>query len=341
MVTEDRLVESLARALNFKGGGKDGAKLRLGIGDDAAIISPGRNREWVVSCDAFLGGIHFLARTDPPDSVGYKSLVRATSDLAAMGALPRFFFLTLALPNRCTGKWFSRFLKGMERASRELQIQIAGGDTTRDSKVAISITVLGEMAAGRVVKRSGARPGDLIFVTGRLGRAALGLELIRKGFGGNKRIQKLLEPHFYPRIQLALGAWLARHRVASSMMDISDGLSTDLSRLCAASRVRARVNSELIPAIELSPAQSSLLQKLSIDPQQLALHGGDDYGLLFTIPRKLIARLSGAPNYSEITQIGEILAGRRITLVDADGRAQPLKPDGWDSFRRQSSKKSR
>jgi thiamine-monophosphate kinase len=341
LVTEDRLVKSLARALNFKGGGRDGAKLRLGIGDDAAIISPGRNREWVVSCDAYLEGIHFLARTDPPDSVGYKSLVRATSDLAAMGAVPRFFLLTLALPDRCTGKWFEQFLKGMSRASRLLQIKIAGGDTTRDSKVSISITVIGEIARGLAIKRSGARPGDLIFVTGRLGRAALGLELIRSELGVNKRIQKLLEPHCYPRIQLALGTWLAHHGVASSMMDVSDGLSTDLSRLCAASRVGARVNAEVIPAVELSPDQSRLLQKLSIDPQQLALHGGDDYGLLFTVPRKIAARLRRAPNNSEITRIGEIVSGSRITLVEAAGRGQPLKPGGWDSFRRQSPKKSR
>ena len=307
------------RALTFNGDAKDGAKLRLRdrrrccdyyarsqprMGDKLRCV----RRESILAC------------TDPPDSVGYKSLVRAASDLAAMGALPRSFFLALALPDRCTRKWFDRFPKGMKSASRELQIQIAGGDTTQDSKIAISITVLGEIAAGKVVKRSGARTGDLIFVSGRLGKAALGLALIRGGFGSNKSIQKLLEPHFYPSIQLVLGAWLARHGVASSMMDISDGLSTDLSRLCAASRVGARVNAELIPAIELSPAQSRLLQKLRIDPQQLALHGGDDYGLLFTVPRKLVGRMSGAPNNSKITQIGEIVSGSKITLVDPDGQ---------------------
>ncbi len=159
MVTEDRLVKSLARALDFKGGDGNTAKLRLGIGDDAAIIASGNRRDWVVSCDAFLEGVHFLAHTDPPDSVGYKSLVRATSDLAAMGALPRFYFLTLALPDRCTGKWFDRFLKGMGRASRKTKIQIAGGDTTRASKIFISVTVVGEIGAGRAITRSGARPG--------------------------------------------------------------------------------------------------------------------------------------------------------------------------------------
>jgi thiamine-monophosphate kinase len=341
MITEDRLVKSLARALDFKGGGGNTAKLRLGIGDDAAIIASGNRHDWVVSCDAFLEGVHFLAHTDPPDSVGYKSLVRATSDLAAMGALPRFYFLTLALPDRCTGKWLERFLRGMGRASRGMRIQIAGGDTTRASKVFISITVVGQIGAGMAISRSGARPGDLIFVTGRLGRAALGLELIQLGYGRNKPIRKLLEAHFYPRIQLELGAWLARHRVASSMMDVSDGLSTDLSRLCAASRMGACVHAEQIPVAKVSSDQSRQLQKLSIDLLQLALHGGDDYGLLFTVPRKLVARLRHAPNNSEITQIGEIISESGISLVKADGRAHRLKPLGWDSFRKPSSKKSR
>jgi thiamine-monophosphate kinase len=340
MATEDRLVKSLARVLASSGSRGNGARLRLGIGDDAAIIASRGNRDWVVSCDAFLEGIHFLTRTDPPDSVGYKSLVRATSDLAAMGALPRFFFLTLALPAGCTGKWLNGFLEGMARASRQLKIHIGGGDTTRDSKISMSITVVGEIAPGRAIARSGARPGDLIFVTGRLGRAALGLELLQRGLGRNNRIRELVEPHFYPRIHVELGAWLAQHRVASSMMDISDGLSTDLSRLCIASRVGARVNEHSVPTVKLSAAQSRSLKNLNYDPMELALHGGDDYGLLFTVPRKLAARLRRAPGFRDITEIGEVVSGSGILLVNADGRARRLKPRGWDSFRRQSSKRS-
>jgi thiamine-monophosphate kinase len=341
MATEDRLVKSLARVLASSGSRGNGATLRLGIGDDAAIIASRRNRDWVVSCDAFLEGIHFLTRTDPPDSIGYKSLVRATSDLAAMGALPRFFFLTLALPAGRTGKWFNGFLAGMARASRQLKIQIAGGDTTRDSKISISITVVGEIGTGRAIVRSGARPGDLIFVTGRLGRAALGLELLQRGFGRNNRIRELIEPHFYPRIHVELGAWLAQHRIASSMMDVSDGLSTDLSRLCIASQVGARVNEHSVPTVKLSASQSRSLENLNFDPLEFALHGGDDYGLLFTVPRKLAGQLRRAPGFRDLTQIGEIVSGSGILLVNADGRARRLKPRGWDSFRGQSSKRSR
>jgi thiamine-monophosphate kinase len=340
MTTEQNLIGKIARGLRAASGGEGGAKLRLGIGDDAAIISPSRNRDLVLSCDAFLEGVHFLTRTDPPDSVGYKSLVRATSDLAAMGAAPRFFFLTLALPTSCTGRWFDQFLKGMRRASRLLGIQIAGGDTTQDTKISIGITVVGEIPTGKAIRRSGARPGDFIFVTGRLGAAALGLELIQRGLGREKQIQELLHPHFYPRIQLELGAWLAQRQIASSMMDISDGLSTDLFRLCAASRVGATLWAARVPCVELTAPQSRLLAKLRIVPLELALHGGDDYGLLFTVPRKLVPRLRRAPDESEIAQIGEITSGNEISLVDSPGRSRLLKPRGWDPFRRQSSKKS-
>src|SRR5271156_3256850 len=158
--------------------------MRLGIGDDAAILAPGRNVEWVLSCDAFLDGVHFLAKSYPPDSVGYKSLVRAASDLAAMGAEPRLFLLTLALPARLTGAWLDRFLRGMGRAARLLGIRLAGGDTTKSATGSITITVLGEVARGLAVTRSGARPGDILCVSGRLGRAQLGLELARIGGPG-------------------------------------------------------------------------------------------------------------------------------------------------------------
>ncbi len=339
MITEDNLVARIARALGSGPRGGNGAKLRLGIGDDAAILAPSANRDWVLSCDAFLEGVHFLTQTDPPDSIGYKSLVRATSDLAAMGAVPRFFLLTLALPRRYSGKWFDQFLRGIRRASRLLGIQIVGGDTTSNPQISISITVIGGITRGKAVTRSGARPGDLICVTGRLGRAALGLELIQRGLGGSKALQELLEPHFYPRIRLELGAWLAKHRVASSMMDISDGLSTDLSRLCTASRVGARLYAERIPRVDVSALRSRKPENLRIDPLHLAVHGGDDYGLLFTVPRKFETRLRRAPDFTEITQIGEVTAGRQVSLLYSDGRARPLQPHGWDPFRRKSSKK--
>ena len=338
MTGEDQLVRRIARAIPSDIGqrkivGRRGEVL-LGIGDDAAVLAPAPGSDWVLSCDAFLEGVHFLAKRHTADSVGFKSLARATSDLAAMGATPRFFLLTLALPADRTGAWLDDFLRGMGRAARQLEMRLIGGDTSRFPFVSINITVLGEIAPGLAVTRAGAQPGDILYVTGKLGRAQLGLELVKNWSFDELNPRKtgqnwLLRQHLYPEIRVRLGAWLARHRVASAMMDISDGLSTDLSRLCIASGVGARLWTERIPCVEI-PAR---FRKLRLDPVEMALNGGDDYELLFTVPRQRAKLLRKAPQFSDITAIGEIERGKRILLVGAHGRAKPLKPDGWDSFR--------
>jgi len=339
---ETQLIERIARAVPSSPGGSRGARTRVGIGDDAAILAPGRNTEWALSCDAFLQGVHFLVQSYPPDSVGYKSLVRAASDLAAVGASPRLFLLTLALPERLTGKWLDEFLRGMGRAARLLGMHLAGGDTTKSASVAISITVLGEVAQGRAVTRSGARPGDILYVSGTLGRAQLGFELAKTARPGTfakflSSHSRVLQPHLYPKIRVGLGAWLARHQVASSMMDVSDGLSSDLARLCQASGAGARLQAECIPCVKLPAARKGQLRKPRLDPFQMALHGGEDYELLFTVPPKKLQVLSRAPDFREITAIGEIERGDGITLVGADGYGERLDPGGWDPFRRTSS----
>jgi thiamine-monophosphate kinase len=344
MGREDQLIKELALAVPSEIGPRGVGRsprtsVRLGIGDDAAVVVPGRNTDLVVTCDAFLDGVHFLGDRHPPDSVGYKSLARATSDIAAMGAAPRFFLLTLALPQDRAGKWLSGLLRGMRRAAQQLGVRLIGGDTTRYPFVAISITVIGEAAPGGAVTRAGAQPGDILYVTGKLGQAQLGLEIIRDcPLSEVKRVirsqNRLLRQHLYPRIRSKLGEWLAKQRIASSMIDISDGLSTDLGHLCAASRVGARVWAERIPRIAILAEQSKRAGKLKLDPLEMALHGGDDYELLFTVPRRLAKRLHSVPEFRDITAIGEIERGKQILLVDSDGRAQPLKSSGWDPFRR-------
>jgi thiamine-monophosphate kinase len=345
MDAESKLVARIARAFPEKDKGRRDGRLRLGIGDDAAIIAPGGKTDWVLSSDAFLEGVHFLAKSHPPDSVGYKSLVRAASDLAAMGATPRFFLLTLAIPASRTGPWLDGFLRGMSRAARSMNMALLGGDTTKGDAVSISITVLGEIARGRTVTRSGARPGDLIYVSGKLGPAQLGLEiLLRSSFrgkiladrsikDGGAELRRLLRPHLYPTIKLKLGAWLAKHRVASAMMDISDGLSTDLARLCAASRVGAQIRSESIPRVALPGTLASRFKSLKPDPLKMALHSGDDYELLFTVPPRNIKKLIKAPGFSQLTAIGEVTRGKSITLISREGSKKPLKSQGWDPFR--------
>jgi thiamine-monophosphate kinase len=146
-------------------------------------------------------------------------------------------------------------------------------------------------------------------------------------------LKRFAQPHLYPRIRVELGAWLAQQRVASAMMDISDGLSTDLTRMIAASRVGARLWSKSIPCATVPLARSKKLASLELDPLRLALHGGDDYGLLFTVPARKVKRLRKAPGYSELTAIGEITRGRQVLLVDANGCVKHLDPQGWDPFK--------
>src|SRR5579862_523550 len=333
MHKEDQLVERIGRKVPSMVGHGASRVLRLGIGDDSAILSPGGGSDWVLSCDAFLEGLHFLAKVHPPDSVGYKSLVRAASDLVAMGASPRYFLMTLALPMSRIGTWLDAFLAGMARAARYLGMRLIGGDTTKSSFVSISITVLGEVSRGHALTRSGARPGDLIYVTGKLGRAQLGLELVRRKLAHRRGVQDSLQQHLFPRIPLKLGEWLARNQIATAMMDISDGLSTDLARLCAASRVGARIEAQRVPCVLIPAGLFRGSRKLKLDPLQMALHGGDDYGLLITIPRRRVNRLRRAPDFSRLTCIGEITSERRILLAN-NGSETSLEAHGWDPFRR-------
>jgi thiamine-monophosphate kinase len=338
---EDRLIERICVALRPKG--VRHSELGLGVGDDAAVLAPKPGADWVLSSDAFLEGVHFLTHRHPADSVGYKALARATSDLAAMGARPRFFLLTLALAHRHTGRWLDGFLAGLKRAAHHFGMALIGGDTTKSPMIFISITVVGDIAPGRFLARSGARPGDLIYVTGVLGAAQLGL-LLLKGRSRKPTDRPLgssfspLRAHLYPAIPISSGMWLARHRIASAMIDLSDGLSTDLSRLCAASGVGARIWADRIPGVQLSAQQREKLLKTlprsGLNPLELALHGGEDYQLLFTVPPMKRGRLRRAPRLAQLTQIGEVVRGRQLELIADDGSARPLVPAGWDPFRR-------
>jgi thiamine-monophosphate kinase len=339
MASEDNLIRRIARGLPSISGFRPSAArngIPLGIGDDAAVLTRGTKLDWVFTCDVFLEGIHFIAETYPAESVGYKALVRATSDLVAMGATPKQFLLTLAIPSNRQGQWLDSFLLGMRKAAKNLQMQLIGGDTTRCSSVFISITAIGEIGCGLSVKRSGARPGDLLYVSGTLGRAQLGLELMQT----NPRTAQpeLLRPHLFPQIRLALGSWLARNRVASAMMDLSDGLSTDLARLCESSRVGARVFAERIPRVQIPANRIGKLSLSGLDPLQMALNGGEDYELLFVAPKRKQPLLQRAPGFKELTVIGEITSEKKIVLLDAAGRAHPLRRGGWDPFRKTRSR---
>ena len=327
-VRESEVIDKIDRAFRL---GRDVSRaLRLGIGDDAAVFRPRASHEVLLTCDWLLEGTHFLREKHPPDSVGWKCLARALSDIAAMGGVPRCFLLSVALPETHTGRWLDGFLAGLARASRKFGCVLAGGDTTRRREISVNAMVVGEARTGRAVARSGANPGELIYVSGRLGEAELGLEVLRRRPGRGNPKRALTRKHLYPEPRLALGRWVAEKRLASSMVDLSDGLSSDLLRLCAASGVGACLESATIPCLR----HPDTARKYGLDPLRLALHGGDDYELLFTVPlrkTKLLPRtFQGIP----LTPIGKITKESKVVLRDERGREELLAAQGWDPFRR-------
>jgi thiamine-monophosphate kinase len=330
---EEDVLERIRRAFTGARSSKERTEgsrfLSLGIGDDAALVSGTPGYAIVLTCDWFLEGTHFLRDKHSADAVGWKCLARAVSDIAAMGAVPRCFLLSLALPRELAGSWFDDFLGGLRRAAKRFGCSLAGGDTTERREALINVTVAGEVRRGREVRRSGARPGDIIYVSGRLGEAELGLRLLRERKRGLSRREPQLRKHLYPEPRVELGRWLSEKRLASAIMDLSDGLSSDLRRLCEASGVGAVIKSENLPSVRVT----KLERKNGVDPLQLALHGGDDYELLFTVPNNKAKRLTGSVGGVAITRIGEITRAHDVLVTDGDGRSRVLNPRGWDPFR--------
>lgn len=349
MRAERQIIERIRRAVP---GQKTRGWLPLGLGDDAALLSPagGGNHEMALSTDWSLESVHFDPQIHAPDVIGYKALARATSDLAAMGANPRFFLLSLALPKARTGAWLDRFAAGLGRAASEFGMELIGGDTSADSRVAINITVGGSTRRGHALTRSGARVGDQIFVSGTLGAAQLGLELLQRAA---KRSAKLpaneryaIERHLRPKIRLELSQWLAGEsprgsKIASAAIDISDGFSTDLTHLCESSGVGARIYARDIPLVAFSLTPRPRNSRSGTSALARALHGGEDYELLFTIParlaRKLQLRLSHHGGL-KLSRIGEIVPARRargpIELIAYSGAVHSVAARGWDSFQK-------
>jgi thiamine-monophosphate kinase len=327
---EDELIQKISKGAAKASFGRH-TEL-LGIGDDAALWKPRPGHEVILSCDWFLEGTHFLRDKHPPDAVGWKSLARALSDIAAMGGAPVCFLLALALPADLTGRWLDAFLGGIGRAARKFSCPLAGGDTTRRNEILINITVIGQVASRTAVLRSGARPGHSLFVSGRLGEAELGLRLLRRSGRIPSRGKRgaFLNKHLYPEPRLSLGRWLAEHRLASAMMDLSDGLSTDLPRLCASSNAGARIEAAKIPTARMALS----MPERSPDSLEFALHGGDDYELLFSVPAKKVPQVPRSYRGARITRIGEVTKSDSIVIVDRNGRELPFVNRGWDPFRK-------
>lgn len=309
--------------------------IELGIGDDAALYTPSPNREVILTTDLTVEKIHYSPLLHPPEAVGHRALARCLSDIAAMGGVPRCALVSLVLPATLNNQWLRRFYAGFRELARKWQTALIGGDTTIHSGAFVAdVVVVGEVESGRSLRRAGAKPGDSIFVSGTLGLSDLGLKMLaRKGRGHSKTLQAAVDRHLHPVPRLPLGRYLAQTRLASAAMDISDGLSTDLLRLCEASKVGARLNVASIPAASYRIGRQPLTAGVPApDDLERALHGGEDYELLFTVSPRNVSQVPAAHKGVPLTRIGRITQIRNIRLVRDGQPMQPLPPAGYDHF---------
>jgi thiamine-monophosphate kinase len=292
-----------------------------GIGDDCAVLQIPAGHETLVTTDFSLEGVHFRRDLHPAETVGHRCLARGLSDIAAMGGNPIAAFLSLAVPQNLPQSWVGQFVRGFLKLADASHVSLAGGDTAQSpGGVLADIVVVGSAPKGKAIRRSGARAGDRIYVTGALGGAAATLKLL---FAGRKLRRSDFPQHFYPAPRIEVGRFLLEKGVASAMTDISDGLSTDLAHICEESRVGAEIHAPAIPCARIGkPAREVELQ--------FALNGGDDYELLFTAPhdKRMPTRIAGVT----VTQIGHITKDKHMVLVNQDGVAAELRPQGWEHF---------
>jgi thiamine-monophosphate kinase len=309
----DRAAKSLGPGL------RDG----IGIGDDCAVVPVPRGHEALVTTDFSIEDVHFKRAWHPPESVGHRCLTRGLSDIAAMGGVPRAVFLSFAVPRNLPQKWVDGFVRGLLKLAGEFKVSLAGGDTAESpGGIVADIVVLGSVPKGKAVLRSGARFGDRIYVTGELGASAAALDLLSHG-------KKLRPPdfgrHFYPTARVAVGCFLREKGLASAMIDLSDGLSTDLGHICDESGVGAELEAEAIPVATVGKPGRRVELKF-------ALHGGEDYELLFTASpnRRVPSRIAGVA----VREIGVVTRERKLILRDEKGVRQELSPQGWEHFKK-------
>jgi thiamine-monophosphate kinase len=366
---------ALLQSIRLRAAHASTSELRLGIGDDCALLRPAPGEELAVTTDLSIAGRHFRLDWHPAESIGHRALARGLSDLAAMGARPVAAFLSLSLPKNLVqmvkGRepqsaprgpqaertiWLDRFLDGFFALAQLHQLPLAGGDLAESPLAVADVILTGAVSQGKAFLRSGAKPGDLIYVTGQLGAAAVGLEHLTALAAALKRersrqkssqlppipprLKALLNRHLFPTPRVAQGLWLARNALATAAIDLSDGLSTDLAHLCAESGVAAELDAAALPfATAATPAQ--------------VLNGGEDYELLFTAPAaaKVPSNIEGVA----VTCIGRIVEASKgaaskgaasdkttrkeaaeppsslITLITSKGAIR-LTPQGWQHF---------
>lgn len=308
----------LIRRIRQRAGNKRDKRLIAGIGDDCAVLAPAAGEQFLVSTDFSIEGVHFRRDWHPAESVGHRCLARGLSDIAAMAGEARFCFLSLALPRKAKQSWLDLFLDGFLGLAKAHDVTLAGGDIAgNESGIFADVVVIGSVQNGKARLRSTARPGDAIFVTGSLGASARTLADLRKG-GIRKLSSRDHSRHYFPQPRIAVAQALAATGAVTSMIDISDGLSTDLAHLCAESKCGAFVNQWMLPLA----AGATMAQ---------ALHGGEDYELLFTANQasKIPIEVDGVT----VTEIGWMEKARGMRIGDLRSKPRKLAAKGFQHLK--------
>lgn len=346
-MNEFEFIEQLRTQANSH---KHSTRILSGIGDDASIISESAGRDLIVTTDLLIEDVDFHRRAIPGRLLGHKALAVSLSDIAAMGGRPFWSFLSVGMPrDEWNTNFKDEFYEGFFALADHFGVTLAGGDVSETkSGIVIDSIVLGEVASGSAVKRSGARPGDQVYVTGNLGGAAAGLKLIELGAriepgsvagavatGSSERsdddaIQTLLLRQLQPQPRVGWGIVLGEQQLASAMIDLSDGLSSDLNHLCKESNVGAVIEAAAIP---LDEDVRHLCGRRALDPLALALHGGEDFELLFTVNPENVSRLPKKVDGVAISRIGQVTDQTGSIKVNEHGRLWDLQPGGFEHFK--------
>lgn len=317
------------------------SELVRGIGDDAAVIKQFTGRDTLITSDLLVEDIDFRRETTSARSLGHKALAVSLSDIAAMGARPRWALIALGVPPDIWSRDFvDNFYDGFLSLADRYDVRVIGGDVSRThEKIVIDSIVMGECAAGQSILRSGAKPGDHVFVTGSLGGSAAALRLLERGLhlkndhADNEEsdsIEQLLMRHLRPEPRVGWGLVLGEEGLATAMIDISDGLSSDLHHLSRESKVGATIELARLP---VDPKLAIICGRRALDPLMLALHGGEDFELLFTVAPENVTRLPAKVDGVGLTRIGRMSESVTEVVVAEAGRVWVLEPGGWQHFK--------
>lgn len=312
-------------------------QVRLGVGDDAAVVRPRPNTELLVTTDVLVEGVDFDRADTPFDRLGEKALAANLSDIAAMGGRPAVFFVSLSLPSRAAVREAEALYRGLGRCARRYGVTLGGGDVSAAPCWSVAVTVLGEVARGRALTRAGARAGDVLCVTGTLGDSMAGLALLQRRGRlprgvARSSARRLIDRHQRPVPRLVIGQRLAEQGLATAAIDLSDGLAADVRHLCEASEVGVEID---LSALPMSTALRQYAEAVRRDPIGCALGGGEDFELLVAIPPKHLARAQRlADRAAPLTVIGRVTSARQgLRVIDATGQRRPLPVLGYEHFR--------